>query len=236
MITLQDIAEPLLFEDEESIAPRTPQPRKTIPIPSIEPMEEEEYEELPLVKEYKGYTSETLCDAPNNVLLELLLMCHPDEQSRWSDDGRTEAYDIGRGDVLSAIQKRDDRILCDLGYPTTLKSIYVNKHTGGERQYGELVGRERRNDKKGDWEYHSSRFQFNDSENWAILEHWLPVEMADPSIHLNYLKEKLESIESDKNSYPKSERKRKLKEAELAVQMEEIKVANRKREQNKETN
>ncbi len=183
--------------------------------------EEEEEDQLPLRKEYKGYSTETLCDAPDQTLLELLLMCHPDDRNpRWLNRDRKEAYDIGRGDVLCAIQKRGDRILCSLGYPTKLASIYVNKYTGCRHAYSELV--DRRMTSKGDW----NTDRINQSENWTILEHWLPEEKADPKLKLKYLKRELANLEADKKPYyGKAEHKKKIKEAELAVRMEEIKVS-----------
>ena len=181
--------------------------------------EEEEKDQLPLRKEYKGYSTENLCDAPDQTLFELLQMCHPDDRNlRWLNRDRKEAYDIGRGDVLCAIQKRGDRMLCSLGYPTKLASVYINKYTGCRHAYGELVSRH----SKGNWE----EDRINQSENWTILEHWLPEEKADPKLKLNYLKEKLAHLEAQKNPYyGKAEHKKKIKEAELAVRMEEIKVS-----------
>ena len=182
---------------------------------------EEEEDQLPLRKEYKGYSTENLCDAPDQTLFELLQMCHPDDRNlRWLNRDRKEAYDIGRGDVLCAIQKRGDRMLCSLGYPTKLASIYINKYTGCRHSYEELV--DRRRTSKGDW----NTDRINQSENWTILEHWLPEEKADPRLKLNYLKEKLADLEAQKNPYyGKAEHKKKIKEAELAVRMEEIKVS-----------
>ena len=179
--------------------------------------EEKHKDDLPLRKEYKGYSAETLCDAPDQTLFELLLMCHPDCRSpHWT--GKKEAYDIGRGDVLCAIQKRGDRILCSLGYPTKLASIYVNKYTGCRHTYRELVNRH----SKGNWE----EDRINQSENWTILEHWLPEDKADPKLKLQHLKRELADLEAQKNPYyGKAEHKKKIKEAELAVRMEEIKVS-----------
>jgi len=189
--------------------------------------EEEDEDLLPIRKEYKGYSSETLCDAPDQTLLELLQMCHPDDRNpRWLNRDRKEAYDIGRGDVLSAIEKRGDRILCSLGYPTKLASIYVNKYTGCRHSYAELVGRSAGKGSmlKSDlawWEH-----RINQSENWTILEHWLPEEKADPKIKLKYLKRELANLVADKKPYyGKAEHKKKIKDAELAVRMEEIKVS-----------
>jgi hypothetical protein len=184
--------------------------------------EEEEEDQLPLRKEYKGYSTENLCDAPDQTLLELLLMCHPDDRNRrWLNNrDREEAYDIGRGDVLCAIQKRGDRILCSLGYPTKLASIYINKYTGDRHAYSELV--DRRMTSKGDW----NTDRINQSENWTILEHWLPEEKADPKLKLKYLKRELAQLEAQKNPYyGKAEHKKKIKQAELDVRMEEIKVS-----------
>jgi hypothetical protein len=191
--------------------------------------EEEEDDEdlLPIRKEYKGYSSETLCDAPDQTLFELLQMCHPDDRNpRWLNRDRKEAYDIGRGDVLCAIQKRGDRILCSLGYPTKLASIYVNKYTGCRHSYAELVGRSAGKGSmlKSDLAWWEDRI--NQSENWTILEHWLPEEKADPKLKLKYLKRELANLEADKKPYyGKAEHKKKIKEAELAVRMEEIKVS-----------
>lgn len=192
--------------------------------------EEEEEDQLPLRKEYKGYSTENLCDAPDQILFELLQMCHPDDRNlRWLNRDRKEAYDIGRGDVLCAIQKRGDRMLCSLGYPTKLASIYINKYTGCRHSYAELVGRRGAGAGAGsmlksDLEWWVN--QINESENWTILEHWLPEDKADPKLKLNYLKEKLADLEAQKNPYyGKAEHKKKIKEAELAVRMEEIKVS-----------
>ena len=189
--------------------------------------EEEEKDQLPLRKEYKGYSTENLCDAPDQTLFELLQMCHPDDRNpRWLNRNRKEAYDIGRGDVLCAIQKRGDRMLCSLGYPTKLASIYVNKYTGCRHSYAELVGRSAGKGSmlKTDSDWWTDRI--NESENWTILEHWLPEDKADPKLKLQYLKRELANLVADKNPYlGKAEHKKKIKEAELAVRMEEIKVS-----------
>ncbi len=229
-MTLTTATQELLFELEEKpvveeVEPiedevvETEEAEETETESEAEAEEEEEEDQLPLRKEYKGYSTEKLCDAPDQTLFELLLMCHPDDRNRrWLNRDRKEAYDIGRGDVLCAIQKRGDRILCSLGYPTKLASIYVNKYTGCRHAYRELV--DRRN--KGNWD----EDRINQSENWTILEHWLPEEKADPKLKLNHLKRELADLEADKKPYyGKAEHKKKIKEAELAVRMEEIKVS-----------
>jgi hypothetical protein len=68
--------------------------------------------------------------------------------------------------------------------------------------------------------------RINQSENWTILEHWLPEEKADPKLKLQYLKRELANLVADKKPYyGKAEHKKKIKDAELAVRMEEIKVS-----------
>lgn len=192
---------------------------------------------LPLMKDYKGFTEETLKDAPNEILVELLHMCHPSD--RWPKSAndtvydkdwnptyisRKEAYDIGRGAVLSEISARGERILHELGYSTKCDTIYVAVHTGREETYGNLISG--RNTSLGG--YQGLRV-----ESWHLLEVYIPLEKIGYAHKLRYRKiqEDIESAEfalkRKDNAGMGSYYKKDLAKLKKELLQEEIKINNR---------
>ena len=93
-------------------------------------------------------------------ILYLIRLCHPDEKG--------ETYT--RSEMITEVQRRGLQLLKDLGWNTSLGSIWKNRYTGSEEKFANLLHiiKDENEKARGESLYHQLPF---------IIEHWTPKEL-----------------------------------------------------------
>ena len=101
-------------------------------------------------------------------IFEIMRMCHPNENG--------ETYT--RGDIITEVQRRGLQLLKDLGWATSLGSIWKNRYTGDEETFATLlhIKKDEFAKARGEGLYYELPFII---ENWTPINLWTDKDLND---------------------------------------------------------
>ena len=101
-------------------------------------------------------------------ILEIMRLTHPNENG--------ETYT--RGDIITEVQRRGLQLLKDLGWATSLGSIWKNRYTGHEETFATLlhIKKDEFAKARGEGLYYELPFII---ENWTPIEQWTDKDLGD---------------------------------------------------------